>query len=258
MGKNKNNSSTGFFWWIWSLIRFIFEKLSKLFDQILFHKTGSIIVSLLVSIGICVGIDYQDIQMNIFHDQTTSVALNDISVQTLIDDDTYDVSGIPDTVTVTLKGNSTDIQVYRKQGNIQVVADLRNYSQGENIIDLKVDNLPSQLEATVDPSTVTVDIEKKVTKTFKISSELLVSDDQKTSDFETPELSKSSAKITGSQEQIDSIRSVKAIVDASGKSNSFETEARLVAYDAQGATVDVSIQPETVHAKVSMKEKSSE
>lgn len=258
MGKRNHNSSNGFFWWVWTILRFIFEKLSKLFDRILFHKTGSLIVSLLASICICVAIDYQDIQLNILHDQNTSVALNNIEVKTLIDDDTYEVTGIPETVTVTLQGNSTDIQVYRKQGNIQVVADLRNYSQGENIIDLKVDNLPSQLEATVDPSTVTVDIEKKITKTFKISSELLLSDNQKSSDFETPELSKSSVKITGSQKQIDSIRSVKAIVDASDKSSYFETEAKLVAYDAQGSTVDVSIQPQTVHATVNVKEKSSE
>ena len=39
---------------------------------------------------------------------------------------------------------------------MQVVADLKKYSEGENIINLKVKNLPEKIEAVVDPATIDV------------------------------------------------------------------------------------------------------
>ena len=35
-----------------------FSKLSKLFDKIIYHKRSSVIVSLLVSTGICVAVNF--------------------------------------------------------------------------------------------------------------------------------------------------------------------------------------------------------
>mgnify|MGYP000532635509 CR=1 FL=1 len=46
---------------------------------------------------------------------------------------------------------------------MQVVADLKNNSEGENIINLKVKNLPEKIEAVVDPATIDVTLSKKVT-----------------------------------------------------------------------------------------------
>lgn len=240
-----------------NLGRFIFQKLSKLVDRVLFNKKGSIIISLLVAIMICVGVNYDDINVKLLNDSATTVELTNVSVEVLADTDKYEVSGVPSSVNVTLTGDAASIQAFRSKGNIQAVADLKKYSEGENVVTLTVKNLPNKVDAVIDPSTIDVTLSKKVTKSFTIQSELLVGSGQKVTDFETPVLDTEIVKITASQNQINSIRVVKALIDCTGQISDFETSATIVAYDAKGNKVNVEISPETVHASVQMA-KSSE
>ena len=161
------------------------------------------------------------------------------------------------TVDVSLTGDATSIQVFRSKGSVQVVADLKKYSEGENIINLKVKNLPEKIEAVVDPATIDVTLSKKVTKSFTIQPELLVGSNQKVTDFETPTLDVMTVKITASQNQLNSIRIVKALIDCTGQIQDFEANAALAAYDAKGNRVNVTLSPETVHASVKLAKNTS-
>lgn len=240
------------------LVVFTTSSINRYFDKIVFQKRGSLVVSLLVSIVICVGLSYQDISTQIFNNTSTSVVLNSVAVQTLVDSEVYDVSGIPSQVNVTLTGDVTDLQVFRKQNtDLKVTADLRKLKAGENIVDLMIANLPSQIQATIDPQVITVQITKKVTRTFSVSAELLTGDNKGVV-FDQPSLELNSVKVTGSQAQLDSIRQVKAVVDASGQTESFTTNAQLMAYDARGANVNVTINPPTLKVKVQTKDKTTE
>ena len=113
-----------------------------------------------------------------------------------------------------------------------------------------MDNLPSELDAKIEPATVTAHLAERVSKRFSVSAELYASNSSK---WNTPTLDTNSVTISGTEEQIDTIRSVKAIIDASNQTGDFETNATLVAYDSKGETVDVQIEPSTVKAEVSLK-----
>ena len=231
------------------LLTLIFQKVSKLVDRVLFDKKGSVIISLVLSIMIC---------LKLFNDTRTTVDLRNVTVEVLADTDQYDVAGVPSTVDVSLTGDATSIQVFRSKGSVQVVADLKKYSEGENIINLKVKNLPEKIEAVVDPATIDVTLSKKITKTFTIQPELLVGTNQKVSDFETPILDTMTVKITASQNQLNSIRIVKALIDCTGQIQDFEANATLAAYDAKGNRVNVSLSPDTVHASVKLAKNTSD
>lgn len=56
--------------------------------------------------------------------------------------------------------------------------------------------------------------------------------------------------VRASEETLNKIASVKALIDVAGKTESFEQDATLVAYDQQGNKLDVDIVPTTVHANV--------
>lgn len=248
---NKNHPS---FWFsqLQKLGSLFFQKVSKLVDRILFDKKGSVIISLILSIMICVVINYEDISLKLFNDTRTTVDLRNVPVEVLSDTTKYEISGVPSTVDVSLTGDATSIQVFRSKGSVQVVADLKKYTEGENIINLKVKNLPEKIEAVVDPATIDVTISKKVTKTFTIQPELLVGSGQKVSDFDTPTLDTATVKVTASQNQLNSIRIVKALIDCTGQVQDFETNATLAAYDAKGNKVNVVLSPDTVHASVKL------
>jgi len=235
------------------LLTLIFQKVSKLVDRVLFDKKGSVIISLVLSIMICVVINYEDISLKLFNDTRTTVDLRNVAVEVLADT----VAGVPSTVDVSLTGDATSIQVFRSKGSVQVVADLKKYSEGENIINLKVKNLPEKIEAVVDPATIDVTLSKKVTKSFTIQPELLVGSNQKVTDFETPTLDVMTVKITASQNQLNSIRIVKALIDCTGQIQDFEANAALAAYDAKGNRVNVTLSPETVHASVKLAKNTS-
>ena len=53
-------------------------------------------------------------------------------------------------------------------------------------------------------------------------------------------------EVRGSQDNIDKINSVKAVIDLKGKNNDFEQNAKIYAYDRSGKKVDVEIIPNTV------------
>ncbi|MBP3852670.1 MAG: hypothetical protein J6D36_09000 [Erysipelotrichaceae bacterium] len=233
--------------------KFIYSKLNDIFDIMIFNKWGSVMISLLVSIMICVTINYNDVSKQIFKTVTATIEVDHIKPNVKLDEDQYVVSGIPEEVNVSLSGSATDIQIFRNQGNISVSVDLSDCVEGQNIVDFKVDNLPSSLSATVDPASATVVLEKKVSKEFTVTSELLLDADQDASDFEKPTLPQTKVIVTGSQSEIDSIRTVKAIVDAGGQTGDFEFSAALAAYDEKGASVDVAIEPSTMIVEVRKK-----
>ena len=149
-----------------------------------------------------------------------------------------------------LTGKSADIQVFRAKGEVKVVCDLRKNQEGDSVVQLDVDNLPSNLDAKIEPATVTAHLAERVSKRFSVSAELYASS---TSKWDTPTLDTNNVTISGTKEQIDSIRSVKAIIDASNQTSDFETSATLVAYDSKGETVDVQIDPSTIKAEVKLK-----
>lgn len=251
----KNKRSSGFLGKLWNCVRFVFSKLNKGFDFVIYSNFGLGLITLAASIAICVAINYDTISSKVLNNSDISQEINNVSVDVLYDEDKYDISGVPSTVSVTLTGNATDIQVFRHQGDIKVQADLRKYDVGNNIIELSVENLPSNLHATIDPETISVDMEKKRKKNFSVSSEVLTSSKQKASDY-TVTLDTNTVSVTGSTRDINAIRVVKAVIDAEDQADSFETDATLVAYDSKGMTVGVTFEPSTVHAKVEYKSSS--
>lgn len=237
---------------IYRIFRLIFSKLSKLVDRIIYSKTAAALVSLVAAIIICVSINYDVIGTKLFDDKSTTVQINNVAVDTLYDSQKYDLSGVPSTVTVMLTGKATDIQVFRAKGEVKVVCDLRKNQEGDSSIALQVNNLPSNLNAKIEPSSVTAHLAERVSKRFSVLADIQPSSSMKQTDWDAT-LDTNSVTVTGTQEQVDSIRTVKAIIDATDQKNSFETSATLQAYDSKGATVDVQIDPGTVKAQVKLK-----
>lgn len=250
-----NNNPQGFFDRFIEFGKKIFNRFSKIFDRIIFNQRGSALISLILAIVLCVSIDYDTISIQLFNDMTTSVTLSDIKVTTLADTDSFEILGVPDTVEVTLTGSSTDIQVFRQQQDLVVTCDLRKYGDGENEVNLTMNPLPSNLSAKINPDTLNVTLNKKVKKSFHVTPELLIGNGQKMSDFESPILEDSFVDIIASQDTLDSIRVVKAIVDATGQFSDFEYDAKLVAYDAEGNVIFVTVEPATIRAEVKLAQK---
>jgi YbbR domain-containing protein len=230
-------------------LAWVYRKVNKVIDRILYSNIGTLAITFILAVVICVAIDYEDIRYQLFNDTTTVVEIRDVDVEIKNAPDEYIISGIPSTVDVRLEGEAAEIQVFRQQNTITVIADLRQSTEGSNVIDLKVDKLPSKITATVTPASVTATINKKVTETFNVSPQM-IGTSLTTASFENPELNPSTVNITGTEDQLNSIRTVRAIVDVSGQVESFEEDAIVAAYDGNGNKLDVQIEQATIHVQI--------
>ena len=103
----------------------------------------------------------------------------------------------------------------------------------------------------VNPSNAVVTIKKKVTQQFAISYDIIHRDKMDgIYNVGTPQFASSVVNIRASQDTLNQIAFVKALIDVSNQVADFEQDAKLVAYDANGQIVNVDIEPQTMHVYV--------
>lgn len=101
--------------------------------------------------------------------------LYNIPVQLEYDQDKYFVSGYEETVNVHLSSANRiqlNLESNEDTRNFQVVADLTKTPLGTSEIQLRVKGLSTAVTAEVEPKTITVTMEKKVTKSFDVEAQL--------------------------------------------------------------------------------------
>lgn len=238
-------------------LRKALEKVSKLFDRVVYSSHLALIVSGIMAILICISVNYEELSFQFLSHNAATLNLPAIPVTVLADEDNYEISGLPATADLTVVGDAADIQLVRTQNAATVTADMRNMTEGTNTVTLKPSGLPTGVEATVSPATADVTIARKIKKTFFITPDLIVGNGQSEAAFERPKLSVRSVSIKATQDKLNSIRTIRAVIDASGHDGDFTVEAPLVAYDSTGKQVQVSIEPAAVTATVTMKQSSA-
>ncbi|MEY8468521.1 CdaR family protein [Faecalibaculum rodentium] len=229
---------------------------SKLFDQIVYNKRASLAVSVMAAVAICISVNFEDLSAMFVNGSQTTLNVSGIPVEVRIDEEQYKVEGLPNTADLTVTGTPADIQVFRsQQSNVTVTANLTSFGPGRNEVPLTVSGVPDSLSVTVNPESCSINIIQKQTRTFDIKPELLLGSGQKASDFQTPVLDQTKVRITASPNELNAIRTVKALVDASGQSGDFTVSAVIAAYNANGDKITVTMQPQTVTATVKAAQK---
>lgn len=107
--------------------------------------------------------------------QTYDEMLYNIPVQLEYDSDKYFVSGYEETVNVQLtSANRIQLNVEANEDtrNFQVVADLTQTPLGTSEVQLRVKGLSTAVNAEIEPKTITITVEKKVTKSFAVEAQL--------------------------------------------------------------------------------------
>ena len=178
--------------------------------------------------------------------------LSNIPVKVVYNSEIYEISGLPETVNVIVMGDMSDITLQKSQSTSSVTADLSGLTEGTYSVKLEPTNFISRLSVTVeDTPSASVTIKKKVTQHFNISYEYINTNKMDgIYTLSVPTFDNTQVLVRASQDTIDSIAMVKALIDVSGVTTDFTTTATLVAYDQQGNVVNCDIVPSTVNATV--------
>src|SRR5699024_10599884 len=177
--------------------------------------------------------------------------IDDVPLDVKIDDN-YVVSGVPDEVSLTLKGKPRILRPVVQQENYNVFLDLQGLAEGEHNVDVEYSGIPDDLNVLIKPGTVNVNIEKRAKKEFPLQVEL-INEDQVPLGYEVgePEVDIDTVGILSSEDIIEEIAMVKAFVNVADLTESIDNrEVPITVYDAQGNDLNVKTDPENATVSV--------
>lgn len=191
--------------------------------------------------------------VNVPSDSETAI-LEDIPVTVYYDTENVVVTGIPKTVTVTLKGPTVHIQQAKLKKDFEVYVNLANAELGSKNVPLQIKDLSEKIKATIDPETIKVTLKEKVTEEFTVEAEYSSSSIEDGYAAGTAKVEPKTVKVTGAKDDIEKIAYVKANVNLDGNINeSVSQQAKVSVLDSSLNKLNVQVEPETVQVNIPVK-----
>lgn len=169
--------------------------------------------------------------------------LSGVPIDIEYDTNKYFISGFSSTVAVELRG-SNRVLLQRESDEstrtFQVVADLRELTDGTQTVTLQLANLPPGVSATLAPDAITVKIGKKVSQSLAVEG--VIYSNQLASGYSVSKVTVdvSSVKVTTDEETMAKIDHVEAVaVDISNLNSNYSGTAKLQAVDSDGNALPV-------------------
>ena len=237
-----------------------FSDSGKKFENWLSSTNTLLFISLVLALFIFFMIDQKKI---IFKDNNAKV-LKDQEIKVIYNEEAYVVEGLPEKVDVTLIGSKTDLYIADQSSNHEVTIDLSGLKPGTHKVNISYNQSVGNIDYMVNPSSVTVIIRQKVSKTMTLDVDL-VNQDKLKKEFTISDVKYPNDKVVvkGAENKLEEVTSVKAIVDIDNipeqKSGVQKVDkVPLKAYNSKGEVVDVEIVPSVIDAEVTIASPSKE
>ena len=178
--------------------------------------------------------------------------ISNVPIQVNIDTDEYFISGLPETVVLTLNGpESVLVQTISAADYRIVTENLDELGPGTHTIQLTAENLSNEIDYAITPSRVNVVIEERVA----IESPVEVRFDESLVDPKylagVPELSVDTVMLTGPASTISRVDSVYVTVAAeNGLTNTVNMNTVVQVVDASGNKLNVSVDPQEISVRI--------
>lgn len=208
----------------------------------------AILLFIFVSLDINDDKSQNDLRFTAPSDSNDVETIENVPVKIRIDEDRYVVSGVPETVKVSLEGSPGILTPITRQQNFDVYVDLKDLGPGQHTVDIKHSGLPQDLNVYIEPKTIDVIMEERSSEEFSVDVDF-INTDKLPEGYEigSSEVEPKTVKITSSKEVIDRIGIVKVYVDVAGLKESIEArEVPVNVYDSQGNSLEVNVEPKSV------------
>lgn len=217
-----------------------FKFLNRKIDFILINTVTAKILSFSMAILLFFAVSNSQ-ETNMFGRTDGGLVLNSIPLEVLYDQDKYVIKNIPELIDVSLIGEVEGIMRTRNARNYKFVADLRQYTAGpRQRVDIVYTGIADNVEVRFDVPFYYVDIFERVEGEFEIQPEIIRRDINNNLVYIIDDLSIDRVKVKDSQEHLDMIGSVRALVDVKGRSKDFTTNVNLMVYDLEGQVMNTA------------------
>ena len=224
----------------------------KPLEKALSKKSSMIILSLVLAVIVFVIIDRQNTTLL----EKNAEVLYDIPLSATYNDEEYVVEGLPETVDITLIGTKANLYLAKQLPTQDVNVDLSDLKPGVHKVSLKYKQSITSVEYKLDPSEVTVVVNSKKSETRSVESDIVNLNklDSKLA-INNTKLDTDEVIIKGTEDGLAKVSTIKALinvsdmVDPKAGTNTLK-DIPLIAYDENGAKVDVEMVPSKVTATV--------
>lgn len=224
----------------------------KPLEKALSKKSSMIILSLVLAVIVFVIIDRQNTTLL----EKNAEVLYDIPLSATYNDEEYVVEGLPETVDITLIGTKANLYLAKQLPTQDVNVDLSDLKPGVHKVSLKYKQSITSVEYKLDPSEVTVVVSSKKSETRSVESDIVNLNklDSKLA-INNTKLDTDEVIIKGTEDGLAKVSTIKALinvsdmVDPKAGINTLK-DIPLIAYDENGAKVDVEMVPSKVTATV--------
>ena len=230
----------------------VFRWFSSILDRLFFDGKYTAVFALIMAV-----ILYVSVNISSFNTTTTllsSKELSDVTVTSRYNTESFEVTGIPESCDVLITGDAANVNTAATR-NGYCLLNLEGYTEGTHTVNITATGYGDNVSTTVTPSQATITMKRKTTATYEISYDFI---NQNSLDSKfilgTPTFtSGSKVNIRASQDTLNSISMVKALIDVSGmKEGDNSAVASLVAYDSKGQQVNADIVPNTIDVTVNI------
>ncbi len=226
-----------------------FDRSGKKFENWLSRPTTLLFISLFLAIFIFVVVDQKILRFS----ESSAEVLTNQPVTAKYNEEAYVIEGLPETVDITLIGSKTDLFIAKQSPSYDVNVDLTGLRAGTHKVNIKYNQVAStSLEYKVNPSSVTINIYPKISRTKTLSLDLL-NKDSLDSKLVVKEMKVTDDKVIvkGAEHQLNKVATVKALADVKNivKQETGTTTLKdvpLKAYDSAGNIIDVEIVPSKI------------
>lgn len=189
--------------------------------------------------------------------ETYSHTIESVPIDIKYDTKKYFISGYSYEAEVYLTSTNRiklDSEINEDTRHFKVVADLTNVKAGTTNAKLQVVGLPRDMNATVNPKTVTINIGKKASKTFKVKSTIApeqIADGYQIADVTT---GITEVTVTSNESTLEQIDHVEAVLSSDKVlSSDFSGTVNLQAVSSDGTILASIVDPAKTQLKVSVK-----
>ncbi|MEH7885645.1 CdaR family protein [Bacillus sp. JJ1609] len=230
--------------------------MDKLMDNPWFIKMVALVLAILLFGSVPKNDPDKPGDVNVPSDEKVET-IEEVPIKSYYDTDTLVVTGVPETVTITLQGPKNLVQQAKALRNFEVFVDLTKADMGKQRVPITIRDISDRLTVTIEPGYANVSIQEKVTKEFKVEAEYSRNLVEEGYIAEKPTVNPSKVQITGAKDLVDRITYVKATVNANGKiSDSITREASVLVLDKDMNKLDVNVEPDTVEVTIPVKSSS--
>ena len=224
----------------------------KPLEKALSKKSSMIILSLVLAVIVFFIIDRQNTTLL----EKNAEVLYDIPLSATYNDEEYVVEGLPETVDITLIGTKANLYLAKQLPTQDVNVDLSDLKPGVHKVSLKYKQSITSVEYKLDPSEVTVVVSSKKSETRSVESDIVNLNklDSKLA-INNTKLDTDDVIIKGTEESLAKVSTIKALINVSNMvdpkagTNTLK-DIPLIAYDENGAKVDVEMVPSKVTATI--------